>query len=172
LAPPQEHDPTNWHKFFGASANNEAWTLAELPAAEVDRKQLLNAAHAATWHWRQIGDELNRMRALMLLACAHAHAGLGESAMGFAEEMRAYFLARPDTPDWELAFVHAIHAYAAAACGNVELHARSHAFAVQAIASIDEQNRKLVRQVFRHVPAPDARTESMSPAASTVTGQG
>src|SRR6185437_15003798 len=90
LAPPQEHDPTNWHKFFGASANNEAWTLAELPAAEVDRKQLLNAAHAATWHWRQIGDELNRMRALMLLACAHAHAGLGESAMGFAEEMRAY----------------------------------------------------------------------------------
>ena len=171
LAPPQEQDPASWHKFFGASANNQAWALVEMPPAEVDRRQVLDAAHAASWHWRQIGDELKRMRALMLLACAHAHMGLGESAMGFAEEMRAYFLARPDTPNWELAFVHAVHAYAAAVCGNVELHARSHALAVQAIASIDEPNRKLVQQVFRHVPAPDARLGSMSPATSTGTRQ-
>lgn len=154
---PQEDQSGRWHKFFGASANNQAWTLVELPSAEVDRKQVLDAAHAAAWHWQQVGNELNRMRALMLLACAHAHVGLGASALAFAEEMRAYFLARPDTPDWELAFVHAVHAYAAATAGNTELHVQSCSLATRAIAAIaDDKDRKMVQRVFRHVPAPDA----------------
>jgi hypothetical protein len=155
LQPTQEDNPERWHKFFGASANNEAWTLVELPAAQVNRKQVLDAAHAAAWHWQQAGNELNRMRALMLLACAHAHVGLGATAVAFAEEMRTYFLAQPDIADFELAFVHAIHAYAASAAAADKQHARSYALAVQAIAAIaDEKDRDTVQRVFRHVPAP------------------
>ena len=35
-----------WHRFFAATANNRAWELAEAAAADVDRDELLDAAHA------------------------------------------------------------------------------------------------------------------------------
>jgi hypothetical protein len=152
---PKDTDPKSWHRFFGSSANNAAWALAELPAIQVDRRELLDAAHAAAWHWRQAGTQLNEMRALMLLAQAHAQAGLGETAVAFADEMRAYFVAQPSTPDWELAFTHAIHAHAAWADRASEQHSASYAAAIAAIAAIkDPQDRDIVEQVFRHVPAP------------------
>jgi hypothetical protein len=154
MKPPSDANPGSWHRFFGASANNAAWALAELPAAEVDCQKLLDAAHAAAWHWQHIGNELNHMRALMLLAEAHARAGLGASALAFAEEMRSYFLAAPGTPDWELAFTHVVHAHAAWAAGADDEHARSYAKAVDAVAAIaDEEDKKIVQRVFRHVPA-------------------
>lgn len=152
---PQDTKPESWHRFFGASANNTAWALAEHPASEVNQRDLLNAAHAAAWHWQQIGNELQRMRALMLLAQAHAQAGLGTTALAFAEEMRAYFLSAARTPDWEIAFTHAVHAYAAWAARSKDQHAESHAKAVQAIAAIaGEEDRDIVQRVLRHVPAP------------------
>jgi hypothetical protein len=155
MTTPEDTDPRSWHRFFGSSANNEAWALAELPAIQVDRRELLDAAHAAAWHWRQAGTQLNEMRALMLLAQAHAQAGLGETAVAFADEMRAYFLGEPSTPDWERAFTHVIHAHAAWADRASEQHAASYAEAVAAIAAIkDPQDRDIVEQVFRHVPAP------------------
>jgi hypothetical protein len=39
----------------------------------------------------------------MLLAEVHALLGFGKSALGYAEEMREYFL-RVGAPDWETAF--------------------------------------------------------------------
>lgn len=152
---PQDSKTESWHRFFGASANNAAWALAELPVEEVDLHELLDAAHAAAWHWRHIGTELNRMRAVMLLAQAHAQAGLGPSALAYAERMRSYFLAAQDTPDWELAFAHVVHAHAAWAAKARQEHARSHEQAVRAVAAIaDAQDRAIVERVFRHVPAP------------------
>jgi hypothetical protein len=44
---PQDTDPENWHRFFGASANNTAWALAEVAAGEVNQRELLDSAHAA-----------------------------------------------------------------------------------------------------------------------------
>ncbi|HMF27372.1 MAG TPA: hypothetical protein VKE42_01285, partial [Candidatus Cybelea sp.] len=118
-------------------------------------RELLNAAHAAAWHWGHVGNELNRMRALMLLAQAHAQAGLGTSALAYADEMKAYFLASPSTPDWEVAFTHVVHSYSAWAAKATEQHARSYAQALQAVAAIaDEEDRAIVERVFRHVPAP------------------
>ncbi|HSQ81396.1 MAG TPA: hypothetical protein VLU54_09725 [Casimicrobiaceae bacterium] len=152
---PEDAKPESWHRFFGSTANNAAWGLAELPADRVSRGDLLDAAHAAAWHWQQIGTELNRMRAAMLLAEAHAKAGLGTTALAYAEEMRSYFLATPGTPDWEVAFTHVVHAHAASAAGARDLHARSYAQAVRAVAAIaDEGDRSVVRRVFRHVPSP------------------
>jgi pyruvate/2-oxoglutarate/acetoin dehydrogenase E1 component len=155
LNPPENIKPESWHRFFGASANNIAWALAELPAGEVNDRELLNAAHASAWHWQQIGNELQRTRALMLLAQAHAQAGLGTTALAYADEMRAYFLGAASTPDWEVAFTHVVHAYAAWAAHATEQHAHSYAQAVQAVAAIaNEEDRNVVERVFRHVPAP------------------
>lgn len=152
---PADPNPEHWHRFFGASANNDAWTLAEMPAAELDARALLDAAHAAAWHWQRVGNELNRMRAEMLLALAHARAGLGATALAYAQDVRAWFLARADTPDGELAFVHAIHAYAAFAAGDARKHAESYAQASRALARIaGEQDREIFERVFRLVPAP------------------
>ena len=152
---PEDTQPESWNRFFGASANNAAWALAELPAGEVNHRELLNAAHAAAWHWQQIGTELNRMRALMLLALAHAQAGLGTTALAYADEMRAYFLGAPATPDWEIAFTHVVHAHAAWAAKALDRHAHSYAQALRAVASIaDEEDRVIVERVFRQVPAP------------------
>lgn len=152
---PEDTEPETWHRFFAASANNAAWTLAELPPAEANPRELLDAAHAAAWHWQRVGTELHRMRAQMLLALAHAQAGLGRTALAYADEARAYFLARPGTPDWETAFVHVAHADAARVAGAADAYARSYAFARQAIAAIEKQeDREMVERVFRYVPAP------------------
>jgi hypothetical protein len=152
---PETTDPESWQRFFASTANNRAWQLAELPASEVDLRELLNAAHAAAWHWQAAGNELNHMRAVMLLAQAHAMAGLGATALAYADEMRSYFLSVPSTPDWELAFVHAVHARAASAAGSAEQYARSYGQAGKAVAAIaDQEDRNIVERVYRHVPAP------------------
>jgi hypothetical protein len=152
---PQDVKPESWHRLFASTANNRAWQLAELRSSEVDLRELLNAAHAAAWHWQVVGNELNRMRAVMLLAQAHAMAGLGTSALAYAEEMRAYFLAMPSTPDWELAFVHTVHAHAASVAGSPERHAASYLQATRALeAIVNEKERSIVERVYRHVPAP------------------
>jgi hypothetical protein len=123
--------------------------------SEADLRELLNVAHAAAWHWQAVGNELNHMRAVMLLAQAHAMAGLGATALAYADEMRSYFLALQSTPDWELAFVHAIHAHAASAAGSAEQHADSYARAAKALEAIaNEDDRHIVEQVYRHVPVP------------------
>jgi hypothetical protein len=155
LRSPEDNKPESWHRFFAATANNRAWQLAEMRASEADLRELLNAAHAAAWHWQVAGNELNHMRAVMLLAQAHAMAGLGPTALAYADEMRTYFLAMQGTPDWEVAFVHAIHAYAASAAGSVEQHAASYARAAKALEAItNEDDRNIVEQVYRHVPVP------------------
>ena len=152
---PDDATPERWHRFFGSTANNRAWELAELPAQDIDPRELLDAAHAAAWHWAQVGTELNRMRALMLVALTHAKVGRGATALAYADEMRSYFLGQSAAPDWEVAFTHVVHAHAASAAGAGDQHARSYDQAVQAIAAIvDEEDRAIVLRVFRHVPPP------------------
>ena len=91
----------------------------------------------------------------MLLAQVHALVGNGATALACAEDMRREFLARPDTPDWELAFVHAIHAHAAHAAGDAQRLARPPVGLGVALAAIaDDEDRELVARTFRQVPAP------------------
>jgi hypothetical protein len=154
-APPEDIQADSWHRFFAATANNHAWDLAETRTGEIDLSALLDAAHASAWHWQVVGNELNRMRAVMLLAQAHARAGLGRSALAYAEEMRSYFLAAPGTPDWELAFVHSVHAYAASVAGSAQQHAESYARATAALADLaNPEEQKMVERIYRLVPTP------------------
>jgi hypothetical protein len=152
---PEDTKPESWQRFFAAAANNRAWQLAEDYSGEAGAAELLNAAHAAAFHWQAVGTELHNMRAKMLLAQAHALVGHGRCALACAQEVRAYFLAKSDTPDWELAFVHTIHAHAAAAAGESQQHAESYAAAVRAMKVIaDAEDRDIVAKTFRQVPAP------------------
>jgi hypothetical protein len=155
LHPPGDADPASWQRFFAMQANNAAWHLSDQPSDTLRTAELLDAAHASAWHWKAVGNELNRMRATILLAQAHALAGHGATAMAYSNEMRAWFLGHADTPDWEVAFTHAVHAHAAHAAGDRAEHRAAHALAVAAIHSIaSPKDREIVERTFLQVPLP------------------
>jgi hypothetical protein len=145
---------TAWHRKFAAAANNRAWDLSEQTRNSAEDEEMLNAAHASAWHWAKVGSELNRMRAIMLLAEVHALRGFGQSALAYAEEMRTYFLG-VGSPAGEVAFVHVIHAHAASAAGDTEKHQASYGLAVAAIDAVsNEDERRNLARTFSHVPKP------------------
>ncbi|MGB2881884.1 MAG: hypothetical protein WBC08_08965 [Rhodoferax sp.] len=147
-------DALAWHKRFAVQTNNRAWDLTTVVRTPEQDREMLDAAHASAWHWAVIGTELNRMRATMLLAEVHALLGQGASSFQFAQEMHAYFLAN-DTPDWEVAFAHAIYAHAACIAGASAIHRRAYEsakVAIQAIAS--EEDRAIVMKTFVQIPQP------------------
>jgi len=154
--PTTESDDANaWHKRFAAQANNRAWDLTTVTRSPDEDREMLDTAHAAAWHWRAIGTELHRMRATMLLAEVHAQLGHGASAFEFAQTMHAYFVGNPQTPDWEIAFAHAIQAHAAAIAGVSAIHRRAFESAVAAIQAIaSEEDRAIVMKTFAQIPRP------------------
>lgn len=154
-APLDDRDSPRWHKRFGSHCNNRGWKLSVQPArTPAEDREMLDVAHAAAWHWDQVGTALNRMRAQMLLAEVHALLGFGASALAIAEEMRAYFLQR-DCDAWELTLTHAIHAHAAHVAGRASLHRQSHAEALSAFAAIDNAaDRAIVDKTLSHIPRP------------------
>lgn len=153
---PTDLDPASWHRDFAMEANNRAWALAEQPARSADEaREMLSAAHASAWHWAAIGTELQRMRATMLLAQVHALVGDAPRAFDFASQMRAFFLEQPDTPDWELAFTHAIYAHAAHVAGKQAEHRVGWQQAREALEAIaDAEDRAIVEKTFSQVPRP------------------
>ena len=147
-------EQTAWHRRFAAAGNNRAWELSVQTRSAAEDQEMLNSAHASAWHWTKVGTDLNRMRSVMLLAEVHALLGFGQSALVYAEEMRTYLLGIR-SPDWEVAFVHAVHAHAAAVAGATEKHRSSYALAVAALEAIsNEKERGIVADTFSHVPSP------------------
>lgn len=151
---PSDSERAAWHKRFAAECNNRAWELSTAERSTADDREMLDVAHASAWHWGKVGTELNRMRATMLLAEVHALLGMGERALAHAEEMRGYFLAH-ESPDWEVAFSHAIYAHAAHVAGRASEHRDAYAQAEAAIAAIaSDEDRAIVAATFRQVPPP------------------
>jgi hypothetical protein len=147
-------DIASWHKRFATEANNRAWDLAETQRTPAQDREMLDAAHASAWHWSAIGIELNNMRASMLLAEVHAQLGHGVSAFEFAQEMHAYFTTH-ESPDWEVAFAHAIYAHAASLAGAHAVYFRSYETATRAIKAIArDEDRAIVMKTFSKVPRP------------------
>lgn len=151
---PTTEDTQAWHQRFAAQCNNRAWELSTAQRSPQQDKEMLDAAHGSAWHWAKVGTELNQMRAAMCLAEVHAVMGHGALALAYAQEMRAYFLGR-DTPDWELAFTHVIHAHACAVAGLAGEHRAAYQAALAAIAAVaGDEDRAIVARTFAQVPAP------------------
>jgi len=143
------------HRYFAIECNNKAWDLVERADPIASRDELLNHAHASAFHWQAIGTDLQKMRATMLLANVHASLGLGGSAMNYANQMRSYFLAQSSVADWEIAFVHTIHARASACVGDTAGHKDSYANAQNALAAIVEpEDKAIVMLTFEQIPKP------------------
>lgn len=151
----QEQEGADLERYFAVEANNRAWALSVRPRDADEDEEMLHAAHAAAWHWKSVGSEINWMRALMLLAEVHALLGHGELALAYARRMHDYFTSR-QSPDWEIAFAESVLAHAAGVAGDKTLHRSAYGNALRAIdAIVDPEERRLVEETFRQVPAPN-----------------
>jgi len=150
---PENLLPESWHRFFAITANNAAWDMSESLEDVLNHTELLDAAHASAWHWRVAGTTINQMRSTMLLALIHARMDMGPSAWNYAESMKKYFTETSETPDWELGFVYAIHAWAALACGNLDEYKVSYHKASLCLDAIkDPEDRAVVLKTFSLIP--------------------
>jgi hypothetical protein len=150
---PENLLPESWHRFFAITANNAAWDMSESLEDVLNHTELLDAAHASAWHWRVAGTTINQMRSTMLLALIHARMDMGPSAWNYAESMKKYFTEISETPDWELAFVYAIHAWAALACGKLDEYKVSYHKASECLEAIkDPEDRAVVLKTLSLIP--------------------
>ena len=81
-----EFDASLGHKKFAAAAFNHAWDLIDLKTrTDDDVRQMLDAAHASSWHWRHRDDATaqNRSIADWQLSRVHALAGNGAMALDY-----------------------------------------------------------------------------------------
>ena len=150
---PENLLPESWHRFFAITANNAAWDISESLENVLNHTELLDATHASAWHWRVAGTTINQMRSTMLLALIHARMDMGPSAWNYAESMKKYFTEISETSDWELAFVYAIHAWAALACGKLDEYKVSYHKASLCLDAIkDPEDRAVVLKTFSLIP--------------------
>lgn len=152
---PSKEEISRWQRWFAIECNNQAWQIAESEERTPGQtEEMLHAAHAAALHWSKVGTELNAARAKMLLGYAHGLAGNGLLALRYARESLDYFISH-DSPDWEVAFAHAVMAGAARAQGDRALHERHYREAARLGDAIaDTGDREIFMRSFRQVPRP------------------
>jgi hypothetical protein len=88
--PTAPFDLAQANRWFGIEFNNAAWDLLEAPSRTADEtERMLRLAYASCLHWESVGTPANEQRGLVLLAMAHAVAGLGPRAAALAERCLA-----------------------------------------------------------------------------------
>lgn len=156
-----DQDVATWHRRFAVDANNRAWQLSEAATRSgAEDQAMLEAAHAAAYHWRKIGTDVHVARAEMLLAHVHALLGHGTIAMPYARASFASVTSR-ESPDWEIAFAHAVLANAASAAADAPLHAHHYALAKKlgtSLASAEE--RQIFDATFSRIPIPHSARDT------------
>jgi hypothetical protein len=144
-----------WQKRLASQANNRAWTLAEMRhRSPAEDEEMLQAAHAAMYFWKIVGQPSNHAHAAQLLAHVYALLGLPGPAVRYLSKSLPYFSQHECAP-WELAFAHAVAANVASAEGNAAAYARHYSDAKVVGARItDEETRKMLDATLRVVSAP------------------
>ena len=152
---PTAEETATWQKRLASQANNRAWTLAESTSrSRAEDEEILQAAHAAMYFWKIVGDASNRAHAAQLLAHAYALLKLPNPARHYLKQSQPFFLERPSKP-WEQAFAHAIAANVAAASGNAISHAKHYGEAERLVAAlVDDEEREILQGTMRVIPRP------------------
>lgn len=74
------------NRWFAIECNNQAWDLVEKKHRSPDEvERMIHRAHAARYHWQHAGEELNWLRADVLLATAYCAANRSENALIYAQ---------------------------------------------------------------------------------------
>ena len=152
---PTQEDIALWQRRLASQANNRAWALAESLERTADQdEEMLQAAHAAMYFWKLVGNPSNRAHAALLVAHVYALNNLPSPAKHYLMQCQSVFL-NHDCEAWERAFAHAISANVAAAAQETAEHVHHYQEAERLIASLqDEEDRKILRATMRVIPAP------------------
>jgi hypothetical protein len=102
----QAEERAKWQKRLASEANNRAWALSEsLTRTPEESEEMLQAAHAAMYLWKPVGNEGNHAHAAQLLAHVYALLGLAKPAQHYLQQCQAVFLDHDCAP-WEKALAH------------------------------------------------------------------
>jgi hypothetical protein len=155
---PTPEETTLWQRRLAVQANNRAWTLSELTTrTDEEDEEMLQAASAAIYFWKIVGNEKNKAHAAQLLAHVYALLGLGNPAAYYLDKSEPVFFGGAVEP-WELALAHAVTANVAASRKDAELHRTHHEQATSQIASLeDPEDRSILEATLRVIPAPQPR---------------
>ena len=133
------------HRRLGVKANGETWELLVSDAVKQATnggttdpalmQQLLERAHASSYHWdRATADgAIQRARAAWMLARCYTVAGQAELAMQYAERCVALTAAAPEAADFDHAYTHEALARVHALAGDLEAAGTEHAAAAAAV---------------------------------------
>jgi len=146
---------TELHRWHAVECNNLAWSLSEQPSrTPAQDEEMLDAAHAAAFHWGKVGTELTHAHAKMLLGHVHAVLGHGQTAWAYARAAYDY-ISTHEPADWEIAFAHAVLAHAAYADEDPNLHLRHYTRAEELGNVIaDAEDRAIFSTTFILIPRP------------------
>jgi hypothetical protein len=143
---------------LASQANNRAWVLSEaLSRSPEEDEEMLQAAHAAMYFWRFVGNAKNLAHATQLLAHVYALLRLPNPARYYLAKAQPFFFGGAAVEPWELALAHAVSANVAAAQADRAAHSEHYAVASRLIAALaDPEDRKILDATLGVVPRPDA----------------
>ncbi len=152
---PSAEETALWQKRLASQANNRAWALADAPLRTPEEdEEMLQAAHAAMYFWKIVGNAGNHAHAALLLAHVYALLRVPGPAVHYLQKCEAHFLEGSRAP-WEQAYVHLIAANVAAAQGHADGHRQRHALACSAIDALaDPEDQAILRKTLQVVPVP------------------
>jgi hypothetical protein len=142
------------NRWFAVELNNLAWNLVE--AAErspADEERMIHAAHAACYHWLEVGNLLNHLRAQCLLATAYTKVRFGQAAVNHAQRCVELSGEAGDTQTaFDRATAHGCASTAYALMGQMDDAIAQHRLAMAAAEGFDDPSEAEV--LHRLYPAP------------------
>jgi hypothetical protein len=143
---PTSFDVAAAHRYFSAHCFNEAWSFIDKPdRSPSDNDDMLDAAHASAWHWRQRPDCGNDKLSVAYWQLARVYALAGEPGRAGSYARRCLELSQGQSP---FSIGYAYEALArAAALGQDRAAAREHlANAREQLAQVaDAEEREMLR---------------------------
>lgn len=152
---PTAEETARWQRRLASQANNRAWTLSEAVSRTPEQdEEMLQAAHAAMYFWKIVGNDKNLAHAAQLLAHVYALLGEPSAATHYMKQSQPLFFAA-GAEAWEVALAHAVAANVAAAAKDAAAHRKHYAKAFELVAKLPEpEDREILEATLRILPAP------------------
>ncbi len=142
------------HRAAAIAAHNRTWDLLETPERDdAATAEMIEAAHASLWHWRQAGgDDVKLQRGEWLVVRVLCDAGLAQAALHRLGRTESLTRATPGLSEFDHAFAGALAARILAFSGDLATAAAALATATSLGTAIaDPEDRA---EFFRQLAAP------------------
>ncbi|MBX3095241.1 MAG: hypothetical protein KF812_00100 [Fimbriimonadaceae bacterium] len=145
------------HRWFAIESNNAAWDLlSESNRDEDGDEAMIHLAHAALYHWSQVGQPINRLRGYLLLAKAYVETDEVEGALRWADMAIHSLESTPDANAFDRVCALAVAAEALSMAGEEEEAVSLAEDAVEAFTGIDDkEERDVLLKFYGNVLAPE-----------------